>query len=464
MGFSVDGKYVRVRVSRRGVGASVGPRAARVHVDPNGSTGFSSGVGPVTYSTRLSGSRAQGAESSAHPASNVKNGATSGGRPIVFLAVGAVILLAVLSSLIVSWASVTREKRNALAVGEPTVINLKGAKDVALTVDSKYWVTGSPKKDKDYENDAEPRVTSLSVKSEWRNVSVNTSEDRKVSKGGLDQYLLLIPPPRVCDELWMADELDVVQAYDGRNCAIKIGTTAPVDLGPGDRSKDKGSTEIYLGEFVDVRARQIAEDLGASPRVLANSAKDQYSKKAGCFLEGINWVEDWTRLPSSCIPEGGVAATPLEEFPAAGPVATIGQYAGLVARNKVDYQAAVNALEDGNKCNGPNRVFERDYGEEELCSRLGAVVGSTAESLSRQLQSAMGSGNTQAYIGEPPKEIEPLIAELVEASDKVKSSQVAAQRCYTNADDDCSKRFYDLRRARHGLEDKYSDWRKYGVI
>jgi hypothetical protein len=41
---------VRVRVSRRGVRTSVGPRIARVHVGA-GRTGFSSGLGPVTYST-----------------------------------------------------------------------------------------------------------------------------------------------------------------------------------------------------------------------------------------------------------------------------------------------------------------------------------------------------------------------------------------------------------------------------
>lgn len=41
---------VRIRAGKRGIGASVGPRAARVHLNPGGRVGFSSGVGPVTVS------------------------------------------------------------------------------------------------------------------------------------------------------------------------------------------------------------------------------------------------------------------------------------------------------------------------------------------------------------------------------------------------------------------------------
>src|SRR6476646_9925513 len=51
MGFSVKlAPGVRVRASSRGVRTSLGPRAARVHVG-GGRTGFSTGVGPVTYYT-----------------------------------------------------------------------------------------------------------------------------------------------------------------------------------------------------------------------------------------------------------------------------------------------------------------------------------------------------------------------------------------------------------------------------
>jgi hypothetical protein len=55
MGFSVRiAPGVRVRASSRGVRTSLGPRAARVHVG-GGRPGFSTGVGPVTYYTGVSG-------------------------------------------------------------------------------------------------------------------------------------------------------------------------------------------------------------------------------------------------------------------------------------------------------------------------------------------------------------------------------------------------------------------------
>ena len=47
---------VRVRVSRRGIRTSIGPRIARVHVGA-GRTGFSTGMGPFSYSTSLGSSR-----------------------------------------------------------------------------------------------------------------------------------------------------------------------------------------------------------------------------------------------------------------------------------------------------------------------------------------------------------------------------------------------------------------------
>ncbi|GAA1811908.1 hypothetical protein GCM10009682_36580 [Luedemannella flava] len=50
---------VRVRASSRGIGASFGPRAARVHVGPRGAA-FSTGVGPVSYYAPLTGGRRGG--------------------------------------------------------------------------------------------------------------------------------------------------------------------------------------------------------------------------------------------------------------------------------------------------------------------------------------------------------------------------------------------------------------------
>jgi hypothetical protein len=47
---------VRVRASSRGIRTSLGPRAARLHVG-GGRTGISTGAGPVSFYTSLSGSR-----------------------------------------------------------------------------------------------------------------------------------------------------------------------------------------------------------------------------------------------------------------------------------------------------------------------------------------------------------------------------------------------------------------------
>ncbi|WP_274562371.1 DUF4236 domain-containing protein [Streptomyces spiramyceticus] len=61
MGFSIKiAPGVRVRASSRGIGASVGPRAARVHVG-GGRTGFSTGIGPVGYYTSAGRRRGGGA-------------------------------------------------------------------------------------------------------------------------------------------------------------------------------------------------------------------------------------------------------------------------------------------------------------------------------------------------------------------------------------------------------------------
>lgn len=63
MGFSFRvGKGVRIRVSSRGVRASVGPRAARLHVG-GGRPGVSTGVGPPTDDAPLGGGRSRRAGS-----------------------------------------------------------------------------------------------------------------------------------------------------------------------------------------------------------------------------------------------------------------------------------------------------------------------------------------------------------------------------------------------------------------
>jgi hypothetical protein len=54
---------VRVRASSRGIRTSLGPRAARLHVG-GGRTGVSTGAGPVSFYTSLSGSRRQTTSSS----------------------------------------------------------------------------------------------------------------------------------------------------------------------------------------------------------------------------------------------------------------------------------------------------------------------------------------------------------------------------------------------------------------
>lgn len=57
MGFSVRlAPGVRIRASSRGVRASFGPRVARIHVG-TGRTGFSTGIGPISAYTSLSGGR-----------------------------------------------------------------------------------------------------------------------------------------------------------------------------------------------------------------------------------------------------------------------------------------------------------------------------------------------------------------------------------------------------------------------
>lgn len=69
MGFSVKlAPGVRVRMSRHGVRAGIGPRIARVHVG-TGRTGFSSGLGPFSVYGAVGGKRRR------------KNGGRSSGRP-----------------------------------------------------------------------------------------------------------------------------------------------------------------------------------------------------------------------------------------------------------------------------------------------------------------------------------------------------------------------------------------------
>ena len=69
MGFSFKlAPGIRIRASSRGLRASVGPRAARVHFG-SGRTGVSSGFGPVGFYTALGGGRRGGSRS------------TAGGRP-----------------------------------------------------------------------------------------------------------------------------------------------------------------------------------------------------------------------------------------------------------------------------------------------------------------------------------------------------------------------------------------------
>lgn len=65
MGFSFKvAPGVRVRASSRGIRTSLGPRAARLHVG-GGRTGISTGAGPVSFYTSLSGSRRRTGQSSA---------------------------------------------------------------------------------------------------------------------------------------------------------------------------------------------------------------------------------------------------------------------------------------------------------------------------------------------------------------------------------------------------------------
>jgi hypothetical protein len=48
MGFYLGGRFLKVRVTKRGVRTSVGPRALRYHAGAGGS-GISTGAGPVSY-------------------------------------------------------------------------------------------------------------------------------------------------------------------------------------------------------------------------------------------------------------------------------------------------------------------------------------------------------------------------------------------------------------------------------
>ena len=86
MGLSVRlAPGVSLRASTRGVGASVGPRVARVHAGPGG-VGLSSGMGPVTASTRLSGGRKSNGRprsSGASQRSNEVSGALAAGSAAV---------------------------------------------------------------------------------------------------------------------------------------------------------------------------------------------------------------------------------------------------------------------------------------------------------------------------------------------------------------------------------------------
>lgn len=79
VGFSVRiAPGVRVRASSRGVRASVGPRAARVHFG-SGRTGFSTGAGPVSYYTSVGSSPRRSTNSVGTAAANRQLAAISQG-------------------------------------------------------------------------------------------------------------------------------------------------------------------------------------------------------------------------------------------------------------------------------------------------------------------------------------------------------------------------------------------------
>ena len=158
-------------------------------------------------------------------------------------------------------------------------------------------------------------------------------------------------------------------------------------------------------------------------------------------------VSDSTQTPTEA-----TSATPEED------TATVEQYASIVAKNQ-DLKKQIGTMSD---CDwlGSGAL---DADPASIVCQAGVLTLSfQAETLSTSLKSAQKPG-VPAFIGPPPDEIEPLVADTVSASDALAKSASAANKagCEQSAAGKCTALRVDVMQAMSDLKRELYAWEPY---